>query len=537
MEGMVFVLFGRRCELWHMEVGGRTGWRQFRQREQRSQWKLTRSVARKQCSRAVASYGSPLPSAFAWRPPHQQLSPTSDMATIHYEVNVFHGNSLNFYNQDDFNEYSMNNSVDCNKSVRWDSLSPEPNVGFSADFGRVKAESPFDDGYYHQQQSSYEPKTMLVPTASTETAHASLQSAFNRRPSKISFESGSSVKSEILEENLNNFNANFAADSQANTDGAQNLDAQQMDIYRDLILRHLIQDIITTCAKLGLPTDPYNWTEEHGARWIKEMCQQFSLPTPQHIFLSGRVLLSLSLKEFVQMAPESGDTLHAQLQVWKTAFESCDPTGQSSGMTAADNSPPKTSWMTSQTSEIAGSPDPSYFPTGNFNSESLPLGFFQQGVMPSPSNSDMSSSGSVQDMNEDDLDMGMMNLQGNGMFPHQQYMRGQMGDMCPTPGDRGEERSYQRHSGNIHLWHFIRELLDQPKQYGSCVRWVDREEGTFKIESSHHLARFWGQRKNRSQMNYDKLSRSLRQYYKKGIIQKPEKKQRLVYKFLPPYNL
>ncbi|EFO18241.1 D-ets-4 DNA binding domain-containing protein [Loa loa] len=48
---------------------------------------------------------------------------------------------------------------------------------------------------------------------------------------------------------------------------------------------------------------------------------------------------------------------------------------------------------------------------------------------------------------------------------------------------------------------------------------------------------FWGQRKNRAQMNYDKLSRSLRQYYKKGIIQKPEKKQRLVYKFLPPYNL
>jgi hypothetical protein len=58
-----------------------------------------------------------------------------------------------------------------------------------------------------------------------------------------------------------------------------------------------------------------------------------------------------------------------------------------------------------------------------------------------------------------------------------------------------------------------------------------------KIESSHSLARYWGLRKNRSAMNYDKLSRSLRQYYKKGIIRKPEKKQRLVYKFLPPYNL
>uniref|UniRef100_A0A914NB54 ETS domain-containing protein n=1 Tax=Meloidogyne incognita TaxID=6306 RepID=A0A914NB54_MELIC len=91
-------------------------------------------------------------------------------------------------------------------------------------------------------------------------------------------------------------------------------------------------------------------------------------------------------------------------------------------------------------------------------------------------------------------------------------------------------------SGTIHLWHFIRELLDRPKEFEGCVRWVNREEGTFKIESSHHLARYWGIRKNRAAMNYDKLSRSLRQYYKKGIIQKPEKKQRLVYKFLPPYN-
>jgi hypothetical protein len=31
--------------------------------------------------------------------------------------------------------------------------------------------------------------------------------------------------------------------------------------------------------------------------------------------------------------------------------------------------------------------------------------------------------------------------------------------------------------GNIHLWHFIRELLERPKEYGSCVRWVDRKEG------------------------------------------------------------
>ena len=36
------------------------------------------------------------------------------------------------------------------------------------------------------------------------------------------------------------------------------------------------------------------------------------------------------------------------------------------------------------------------------------------------------------------------------------------------------------------------------------------------------MARLWGIRKNRPAMNYDKLSRSIRQYYKKGIIRKPD---------------
>lgn len=44
-------------------------------------------------------------------------------------------------------------------------------------------------------------------------------------------------------------------DSSSATNSASTVnDAAQMDIYRDLILRHLIQDINTTCTKLGLPT-------------------------------------------------------------------------------------------------------------------------------------------------------------------------------------------------------------------------------------------------------------------------------------------
>lgn len=37
---------------------------------------------------------------------------------------------------------------------------------------------------------------------------------------------------------------------------------------------------------------------------------------------------------------------------------------------------------------------------------------------------------------------------------------------------------------------------------------------------SLQVARRWGIQKNRPAMNYDKLSRSLRYYYEKGIMQK-----------------
>ncbi|XP_018529913.1 SAM pointed domain-containing Ets transcription factor [Lates calcarifer] len=86
----------------------------------------------------------------------------------------------------------------------------------------------------------------------------------------------------------------------------------------------------------------------------------------------------------------------------------------------------------------------------------------------------------------------------------------------------------------IHLWQFLRELLLKPHNYSRCIRWLNKEKGIFKIEDSAHVARLWGIRKNRPAMNYDKLSRSIRQYYKKGIIRKPDVSRRLVYQFVNP---
>ncbi|XP_045480060.1 DNA-binding protein D-ETS-4 [Harmonia axyridis] len=96
--------------------------------------------------------------------------------------------------------------------------------------------------------------------------------------------------------------------------------------------------------------------------------------------------------------------------------------------------------------------------------------------------------------------------------------------------------STSRTGTHIHLWQFLKELLQNPQTHGSCIRWLDRAKGIFKIEDSVKVARLWGRRKNRPAMNYDKLSRSIRQYYKKGIMKKTERSQRLVYQFCHPYN-
>ncbi|XP_053281518.1 SAM pointed domain-containing Ets transcription factor [Pleuronectes platessa] len=100
--------------------------------------------------------------------------------------------------------------------------------------------------------------------------------------------------------------------------------------------------------------------------------------------------------------------------------------------------------------------------------------------------------------------------------------------------DSWSEVMYTYPSQPIHLWQFLHELLLKPHSYSRCIRWINKEKGIFKIEDSAHVARLWGIRKNRPAMNYDKLSRSIRQYYKKGIIRKPDVSRRLVYQFVNP---
>ncbi|XP_052653923.1 ETS translocation variant 3-like protein [Harpia harpyja] len=84
-------------------------------------------------------------------------------------------------------------------------------------------------------------------------------------------------------------------------------------------------------------------------------------------------------------------------------------------------------------------------------------------------------------------------------------------------------------SRQIQLWHFILELLQQ-EEFRHVIAWQQGEYGEFVIKDPEEVARLWGRRKCKPQMNYDKLSRALRYYYNKHILHKTKGK-RFTYKF------
>ncbi|KAK2166945.1 hypothetical protein LSH36_33g05002, partial [Paralvinella palmiformis] len=79
--------------------------------------------------------------------------------------------------------------------------------------------------------------------------------------------------------------------------------------------------------------------------------------------------------------------------------------------------------------------------------------------------------------------------------------------------------TYQRR-GSLQLWQFLVALLDDPAN-STFITWTGRGLEFKLIEPEE----------NRPAMNYDKLSRSLRYYYEKGIMQKVAG-ERYVYKFV-----
>lgn len=105
---------------------------------------------------------------------------------------------------------------------------------------------------------------------------------------------------------------------------------------------------------------------------------------------------------------------------------------------------------------------------------------------------------------------------------------GKINEGVDEDGGGHDLRSFISTGGQVQLWQFLLELLlDEGNT--SCIKW-DGGRGEFRMVDPEEVARKWGKRKNKPNMNYDKLSRALRYYYEKQILTKVQGK-RYTYKF------
>lgn len=66
----------------------------------------------------------------------------------------------------------------------------------------------------------------------------------------------------------------------------------------------------------------------------------------------------------------------------------------------------------------------------------------------------------------------------------------------------------QGSGGQIQLWQFLLELLADSSN-ANCISW-EGQSGEFRLIDPDEVAKRWGERKAKPNMNYDKLSRALR---------------------------
>merc|ERR1711975_214907 len=91
----------------------------------------------------------------------------------------------------------------------------------------------------------------------------------------------------------------------------------------------------------------------------------------------------------------------------------------------------------------------------------------------------------------------------------------------------------QRKKGStLKISQWIVKLLRDPETNPSVIMWEDEPAGKFRVINSTAFAQLWAVEKKNPAMNYEKLSRAMRYYYRNKEIEMV-KGERLTYKFGP----
>ncbi|CAG9762259.1 unnamed protein product [Ceutorhynchus assimilis] len=330
----------------------------------------------------------------------------------------------------------------------------------------------------------------------------------------------------------------------------------------------------------SLSADPRGWSREDVCIFLRWAEREFDLqPIDMEMFqMNGKAICLLTRTDLSERAPGSGDVLHNVLQILMRDANNMrllpnspiTPTSRHPyPLSPHTSQPPTPSWnvMTSQQSDyhsshaaslaahlmaqsnsVTLSPAPSVdSQSGSPNHPDAPVSFGHS-IFGANGSSSNGSGSNPSDSDEDDKFTEMKNGYLSSPPNTPSYMNiPQMSFLTPRSPKQIENVSspglYKREffgsgdgsepntNGRL-LWDFLQQLLNDPAQrYTSYIAWKNRDTGVFKIVDPPGLAKLWGIQKNHLSMNYDKMSRALRYYYRVNILRKVQG-ERHCYQFL-----
>nr|XP_016847954.1 PREDICTED: transcriptional regulator ERG isoform X2 [Anolis carolinensis] len=274
-------------------------------------------------------------------------------------------------------------------------------------------------------------------------------------------------------------------------------------------------NMTTNERRVIVPADPTLWSTDHVRQWLEWAVKEYGLPDVDILLfqnIDGKELCKMTKDDFQRLTPSyNADILLSHLHYLR---ETPLPHLTSDDVDKAlQNSPrlmharntggaafifPNTSVYPEATQRITTRPDIPYEPARR--------SAWTSHSHQAPQSKAAQASSSTVPKTED---------QHPQLDPYQ--ILGPTSSRLANPG-----------SGQIQLWQFLLELLSDSTN-SNCITW-EGTNGEFKMTDPDEVARRWGERKSKPNMNYDKLSRALRYYYDKNIMTKVHGK-RYAYKF------
>ncbi|KAK9304302.1 hypothetical protein QLX08_004292 [Tetragonisca angustula] len=309
----------------------------------------------------------------------------------------------------------------------------------------------------------------------------------------------------------------------------------------------------------SLASEPRLWSREDVATFLRWAEREFDLPQfDMDMFqMNGKALCLLTKADLGERCPGAGDVLHNVLTMLARDFSQLQrclpsspvtPTRPSAYPLSPHSHPPTPTWTenpyTANLASLMSANSVTLSPAPSVDSQAGSPGHTegtQSQVYKSDSDEDnqQAATGSppatptalaaqrlsevcVKDQPSPTLTQPMMPLTPGAFRTNPANAAREF-----FPSDSPEPNT----NGRL-LWDFLQQLLNDPSQrYTHYIAWKSRETGVFKIVDPPGLARLWGIQKNHLSMNYDKMSRALRYYYRVNILRKVQG-ERHCYQFL-----